>query len=227
MYFKKITISDALKKRPNYGKTPVNIKSITAEYSLKELIPTRWAIEFSYLEDRRPCPGYECALNDIIQTDTIVVENVNDVNEAINIAFSDKYWYECEPMVLKQPANPYFDIERKNGHGFIVSKHGWKSMLLPYIDVEFALHRNDVVKEATNYAKKNNIEFVYIRSNHNANPFTILMVRRLKLAGMKVVMVPDLTEPDEELMKLLDYRADNLLDAAEFITKGDRHYEDM
>lgn len=39
-----------------------------------------------------------------------------------------------------------------------------------------------------NYAKKNNIEFVYIRSNHNANPFTILMVRRLKLAGMKVVM---------------------------------------
>ena len=48
-----------------------------------------------------------------------------------------------------------------------------------------------------------------------------------KNAGMKVVMVPDLTEPDEELMKLLDYRADNLLDAAEFIAKGDRHYEDM
>ena len=39
-----------------------------------------------------------------------------------------------------------------------------------------------------NYAIDNNIEFVYIRSNHNANPFTIHMVRRMKKAGMKVVM---------------------------------------
>lgn len=38
------------------------------------------------------------------------------------------------------------------------------------------------------YAKKNNIEFVYIRSNHNANLFTIHMVKRMKQAGMKVVM---------------------------------------
>ena len=38
------------------------------------------------------------------------------------------------------------------------------------------------------YAQKNDIEFVYIRSNHNANPFTIRMVKRMKQAGMKVVM---------------------------------------
>ena len=38
------------------------------------------------------------------------------------------------------------------------------------------------------YAVKNQINFVYIRSNHNANPFTIHMVRRMKKAGMKVVM---------------------------------------
>ena len=38
------------------------------------------------------------------------------------------------------------------------------------------------------YAIKNKIEFVYIRSNHNANPFTINMVKRMKKAGMKVVM---------------------------------------
>lgn len=38
------------------------------------------------------------------------------------------------------------------------------------------------------YAIKERIEFVYIRSNHNANPFTINMVRRMKRAGMKVVM---------------------------------------
>lgn len=39
-----------------------------------------------------------------------------------------------------------------------------------------------------NYAIKEKIRFVYIRSNHNANPFTIYMVKRMKEAGMKVVM---------------------------------------
>ena len=43
-------------------------------------------------------------------------------------------------------------------------------------------------KSIVNYAVKKGIEFVYIRSNHNANPFTIRMVRRMKKAGMKVVM---------------------------------------
>ena len=38
------------------------------------------------------------------------------------------------------------------------------------------------------YAQKNDIEFVYIRSNHNANPFTIRLVKQMKRAGMKVVM---------------------------------------
>jgi glycosyltransferase involved in cell wall biosynthesis len=38
------------------------------------------------------------------------------------------------------------------------------------------------------FAVTNQIEFVYIRSNHNANPFTIHMVRQMKAAGMKVVM---------------------------------------
>ena len=38
------------------------------------------------------------------------------------------------------------------------------------------------------YAKANGIDFVYIRSNHNASPFTIRMVKRMKKAGMKVVM---------------------------------------
>lgn len=40
----------------------------------------------------------------------------------------------------------------------------------------------------TKYAKDNHIDFVYIRSNHNANPFTIWMVKQMKKAGMKVVM---------------------------------------
>lgn len=38
------------------------------------------------------------------------------------------------------------------------------------------------------YAVKSQVNFVYIRSNHNANPFTIRMVKHMKAAGMKVVM---------------------------------------
>ena len=38
------------------------------------------------------------------------------------------------------------------------------------------------------YAKREGIEFVYIRSDHNANLFTISMVREMKKTGMKVVM---------------------------------------
>lgn len=38
------------------------------------------------------------------------------------------------------------------------------------------------------YARKERIDFVYMRSDHNANPFTIHMVRKLKETGIKVVM---------------------------------------
>ena len=38
------------------------------------------------------------------------------------------------------------------------------------------------------YAINYQIDFVYIRSNHNANPFTIKMVKKMKDKGIKVVM---------------------------------------
>ncbi len=38
------------------------------------------------------------------------------------------------------------------------------------------------------FTKEHAIEFVYIRSNHNANPFTIRMVRQMKRQGIRVVM---------------------------------------
>lgn len=43
---------------------------------------------------------------------------------------------------------------------------------------------SSIVKHAIDH----HIEFVYIRSNHNANPFTIKMVKQMKKAGMKIVM---------------------------------------
>lgn len=38
------------------------------------------------------------------------------------------------------------------------------------------------------YARRENIELVYIRSSHNANPFTLRLVKGLKRTGAKVVM---------------------------------------
>lgn len=38
------------------------------------------------------------------------------------------------------------------------------------------------------YAADAGVSFVYIRSNNNASPFTVNMVKRMKAAGMKVVM---------------------------------------
>lgn len=38
------------------------------------------------------------------------------------------------------------------------------------------------------YIKQEKIDFVYIRSNHNANPFTIHFIKQLKRIGIKVVM---------------------------------------
>lgn len=38
------------------------------------------------------------------------------------------------------------------------------------------------------YARRENIDLVYIRSHHNANPFTLKLVKHLKRTGAKVVM---------------------------------------
>lgn len=40
----------------------------------------------------------------------------------------------------------------------------------------------------SNYVKENQIDLVYIRSNHNANLFTINMVKKMKAYGARVVM---------------------------------------
>jgi glycosyltransferase involved in cell wall biosynthesis len=38
------------------------------------------------------------------------------------------------------------------------------------------------------YVENNNLRFVYMRSDHNANPFTIRMVKSIKKTGAKIVM---------------------------------------
>lgn len=50
------------------------------------------------------------------------------------------------------------------------------------------IYKRTEFNSIVSYAIKTKIEFVYIRSNHNANPFTIHMVKRMKKAGIRVVM---------------------------------------
>ena len=40
----------------------------------------------------------------------------------------------------------------------------------------------------TEYVRREKIEFIYMRSFHNASPFTLQLVRKLKRMGAKVVM---------------------------------------
>lgn len=53
--------------------------------------------------------------------------------------------------------------QKRNGpkdpvkHYFIQSIHGWKTMILPYIDMYFTLNREEIVRESTDYAKRNSL----------------------------------------------------------------------
>lgn len=56
--------------------------------------------------------------------------------------------------------------------------NGWKGKILKRTEFD----------SIVGYAITHQIDFVYMRSDHNANPFTINMVKRLKKAGIRVVM---------------------------------------
>lgn len=63
----------------------------------------------------------------------------------------------------------------------------------------------------TQYVKKNKIGFVYMRSDHNANPFTISMVKSMKREGTKVVMeIP--TYPYDQEYVILRMKMDLAVD---------------
>lgn len=50
------------------------------------------------------------------------------------------------------------------------------------------LYKRFEFNSVARYVITNQINFVYIRSDHNANPFTIKFVRKMKKAGIKIVM---------------------------------------
>ncbi len=72
------------------------------------------------------------------------------------------------------------DTKRRLVDGITISDYGRGILSKIKKRIEF--------ESVSQYAINNKIKLVYIRSNHNANPFTIQMVRRMKKAGIKVIM---------------------------------------
>ncbi|MDL2291927.1 glycosyltransferase family 1 protein [Bacteroides sp. OttesenSCG-928-F21] len=57
-------------------------------------------------------------------------------------------------------------------------------------------------KSIVQYANKEKIDFIYIRYDHNANPFTINLIRKLKRSGAKIAMEIPTYPYDQEYVGL-------------------------
>lgn len=57
-------------------------------------------------------------------------------------------------------------------------------------------------KSIANYVRDNNIDFIYLRYDHNANPFTIKLVKQLKKSGAKIAMEIPTYPYDQEYIGL-------------------------
>lgn len=89
---------------------------------------------------------------------------------------------------------------RQNGHDvhfctYIVDENGGRKRMVNDVCIEnygtgtwAKIKKRFCYGSIVRYAIGHGIEFVYIRSFNNANPMTVRLVKRLKEAGMKVVM---------------------------------------
>lgn len=89
---------------------------------------------------------------------------------------------------------------RQNGHNvhfctYIIDEQGQRKRMVNDTCIEnygtgtwAKIKKRFCYGSIVRYAKEHHIKFVYIRSFNNANPMTVGLVRKLKKAGMKVVM---------------------------------------
>ena len=134
------------------------------------------------------------------------------------------------------------DAFKANGHETHLCYMDESSIKQRFVDKQVIANYGDGIKgkilkrtefgSIVDYAIKNKIEFVYIRSNHNANPFTILMIKRMKKAGMRVAMEIPTYPYDQEYFnksmrrqliqdKLFRYQFAKHLDAIVTFTEDD------
>lgn len=79
----------------------------------------------------------------------------------------------------------YYDISPNGKRSWMVDDEIVKNLGYGFTA---KLRKRCSYKAIYDYILRENIKFVYIRSNHNANPFTIRLVRKIKSYGAKVVM---------------------------------------
>ena len=115
----------------------------------------------------------------------------------MNILFLTFHGFDPNNGISKKISNQ-LDAFRANGHEahlcYMDETFSKKRIVDSQVIVDYGngikgkILKRTEFSSIVDYAIKAEISFVYIRSNHNANPFTIHMVRRMKKAGMKVVM---------------------------------------
>lgn len=68
--------------------------------------------------------------------------------------------------------------------------------------IKSKIYKRIEFRSISNYVIANHIDLVYIRSDHNANPFTINLVRKMKKAGTRIVMEIPTYPYDQEYASL-------------------------
>lgn len=104
----------------------------------------------------------------------------------------------------------YYMVDQDGRHKWIIEN----SILVDYgFSIKGKIKHRLFFNSITKYIIKNNIELVYMRSIHNANPFTIYFLSQLKRKGVKIVMeIPTYPYDNEYREEPLKYKLELLID---------------
>ncbi len=99
---------------------------------------------------------------------------------------SKKINYQLRAFQANQQETHFCYLSEENGIKHRMADH---KILADYGDgLKGKLYKRFEFRSIARYAIENRINLVYIRSNHNANPFTINLVREMKKNGIHIVM---------------------------------------
>jgi len=100
----------------------------------------------------------------------------------------------------------YLDIDKKGYHKRMIDN----DILENYgKGITAKIKRRTKYSGLYNYIISHNIDFLYIRTSHNANPFLIRFLKKLKRSGVKVIMeIP--TFPYDQEYKMINRTADRI-----------------
>ena len=98
---------------------------------------------------------------------------------------SKKIHYQVEALKENGVKTQLCFLSEENGKRRMVDK----TIIADYGNgLKGKIYKRLEYRSIVRYVRENRIDFVYIRSYHNANPFTIGMLRQLKKSGCRIVM---------------------------------------